>query len=114
MKQKEQQLEVALPVFEPAPQLTPVQRVMLHTMGPWDHCTVCFLKLIQLKYFSLPFTLFEPCGAVFIMNSKTHLRKNGLNEYFKTILPSLMGSMNTLVFIFAALTEVQVAVLSVF
>ena len=29
-------------------------------------------KLIVLKYFSLPFTLFEPYGAVFIMNSKIH------------------------------------------
>ena len=44
------------------------------------------LKLIVLKYFSLPFTLFEPCGAVFIMNSKIHLTKNSLNKYFKAIL----------------------------
>ena len=30
----------------------------------------------MLKYFSLPFTLFEPYGAVFIMlNSKIHLTK---------------------------------------
>ena len=29
----------------------------------------------MLKYFSVPFTLFEPCGAAFIMNSKIHLRK---------------------------------------
>ena len=39
---------------------------------------------------------FEPCGAVFIMNSKIHLRKNSLNEYFKAISPyfrvySLLG-----------------------
>ena len=27
----------------------------------------------------------EPYGAVFIMNSKIHLRKNNSNEYFKTI-----------------------------
>ena len=44
-----------------------------------------FLKLILLKYFSLPFTLLEPCGAVIIMNSTIHLRKNSLNKYFKTI-----------------------------
>ena len=42
-------------------------------------------KLIALKYLSLLFTLFEPYGAVFIMNSKMHLRKNSSNEYFKTI-----------------------------
>ena len=42
-------------------------------------------KLIALKYLSLLFTLFEPYGAVFIMNSKIHLRKNSSNEYFKTI-----------------------------
>ena len=42
-------------------------------------------KLIVLKYLSLLFTLFESYGAVFIMNSKIHLRKNSSNEYFKTI-----------------------------
>ena len=45
------------------------------TTGPCDHCTDNPSKLIVLKYFSLPFTLFEPYGAVFIMNSKIHLRK---------------------------------------
>ena len=38
-----------------------------------------------LKYFSLPFTLFGPCGAVIIINSKMNLRKKSLKEYFKTI-----------------------------
>ena len=79
-----------------------------------------------LKYFSLPFTLFEPCGAVFIMNSKVNVRKNSLNEYFKAILHyfcvySLSGfiynshAINTLslLFFFATLAKVQVAVLSV-
>ena len=42
-------------------------------------------KLIASKYLSLLFTLFEPYGAVFIMNSKIDLRKNSSNEYFKTI-----------------------------
>ena len=55
------------------------------TTGPCDHCTDNSSKLIVLKYFSLPFTLFEPYGAVFIMNSKIHLRKNSSHEYFKTI-----------------------------
>ena len=31
------------------------------------------LKMNSLKYFSLPFTLLEPFGAVIIMNSKVHL-----------------------------------------
>ena len=62
-------------------------------------------------------------GAVFIMNSKIHLRKNSSNEYFKTIshylcVYSLSGftvvrSINGLVFFFAAFAEVQVTVLSV-
>ena len=79
-------------------------------------------KLIVLKYFSLLFTLFEPYGAVFIMNSKIHLRKNSSDEYFKTILRYfrvygtlglyLGRSINGLVFFFAALAEVQVTILS--
>ena len=55
------------------------------TTGPCDHCAEYMSKLIVLKYFSLLFTLFEPYGAVFIMNSKIHLRKKSSNEYFKTI-----------------------------
>ena len=46
-------------------------------------------KKLLIKYFSLLFTLFEPYGAVFIMNSKIHLRKNSSNEYFKTISHSV-------------------------
>ena len=60
--------EVATGGFEPASQLPPAKIVRPLT-----------------KYLSLPFTLFEPYGAVFIMNSKIHLRKNSSNEYFKTI-----------------------------
>ena len=66
---------------------------------------------------------FETYGAVFIMNSKIHLRKNSSNEYFNTIshylrVYSLSGftvgrSINGLVFFFAAFAEVQVTVLSV-
>ena len=76
-----------------------------------------------LKYFSLPFTLFEPCGVVFMMNSKIHLCKNSSNEYSKAILQYFrvlftLGLyngrlMNALIFFFDALAEVQVAVLSV-
>ena len=66
-KQKKK-IEVAPPGFEPAPQLPPAQKVRPHTTGPCDHCTFSMRKLIVLKYFSVPFTMFEPCGAVFIMN----------------------------------------------
>ena len=72
------------PGFNPAPQLSPTQKVSPYKTEPCDCFTVGSSKLIESKYFSLPFTLFEPCGAVFIVNSKTHLRKNSLNEYFKT------------------------------
>ena len=58
-----------------------------------------------------------------MMNSKIHLRKNSLNEYFKAILHYIrvlftLGlyicrSMKALTFFFVALAEVQVAVLSV-
>ena len=61
------------------------EKVQPLTTGPCDHCAEYMSKLIVLKYFSLLFTLFEPYGAVFIMNSKIHLRKNSSNEYFKTI-----------------------------
>ena len=44
------------------------------------------VKLLQFKHFSLPYVLFEACGAVFIMNAKIHLTKISLNEYFKVIL----------------------------
>ena len=78
---------------------------------------------LHSNFLTLPFTLFEPYGALFIMNSKMHLRKNSSNEYFKTIshylrVYSLSGftvgrSINGLVFFFAAFAEVQVTVLSV-
>ena len=86
------------------------KKVRLLNTGPCDHCTVLNVKLIVLKYFSLPFTLFEPCGAVFMMNSKINLRKNSSNEYFKAILHYFLvlftlglyngRSMNTLIFFF--------------
>ena len=115
---KENKMEVATPGFEPAPQLPPAKKMRFLTTRPRNH-----YSNLLLKYLSLPFTLFEPYGAVFIMNSKIHLRKNSSNEYFKTIshylrVYSLSGftvgrSINGLVFFFAAFAEVQVTVLSV-
>ena len=115
---KENKMEVATPGFEPAPQLPPAKKMRFLTTRPRNHHSN-----LLLKYLSLPFTLFEPYGAVFIMNSKIHLRKNSSNEYFKTIshylrVYSLSGftvvcSINGLVFFFAAFAEVQVTVLSV-
>ena len=71
-EKKRKKLEVAPLGFEPAPQLPPAQNLAL------GHATTKnnnVLKFKVLKYFSLLFTLFEPCGAVLIMNSKIHLRK---------------------------------------
>ena len=79
------ELEDATPGFEPAFQLPPAKKVRPLTTEPCDHFAILRRKLTVLKYLSLPFTLFEPYGAVFIMNSKMHLRKNSSNEYFKTI-----------------------------
>ena len=58
-KKSKQKMQVTTPGFEPAPQLPPAQKAKR-----------------TLVYLSLPFTLFEPCGAVFIMNSKIHVRRN--------------------------------------
>ena len=49
----------APPGFEPAPRLPIEQKVKPRTTGPCDYCTICPVKLIVLKYFCLPFTLFE-------------------------------------------------------
>ena len=97
--------------------------VRLLTTGPCDHCTKRRVKLIMLKYFSSPFTLFERCRAVFMMNSKINLKKNCSKVCFKAILhyfrvlftPGLCNgrSMNSLIFFFVALVEVQVTFLSV-
>ena len=87
MKKKNQQF--APPGFEPAPRLPPSPNGRPYGTGPSDYCRDYHGKLMVQKYFSLPFTPFEPCGAVFIMNSKIHLRKNSLNEYFKAIPHSL-------------------------
>ena len=43
-----------------APQLPPAQEVRQQTTGLCGHRTIYYIKLIILKYFSLPFTLLEP------------------------------------------------------
>ena len=59
-KKTKKKLYVASPGFEPTPQLPPAQEVRQQTTGPCGHHTIYHVKLIILKYFSLPFTLFEP------------------------------------------------------
>ena len=62
---------------------TPLGGSCLYASYHWAsvRCTVWNLKLIVLKYFALPFTLFEPWGAVFNMNSKVHLRRNSGKDF---------------------------------
>ena len=94
-----------------------------HTTRPCDACTKQPWNFMVSNCFSPPFTLFEPCGAVFIMNSKILLRKKELKRVFQShfaLFPYLFTlglykgcSMNELVFFLVALAEVQVAVLSV-
>ena len=105
------------------PNFLQLKKVRLLTNGPCDHSTNKSVELIMLKYFSLPFTLFEPCGAEFMINSKINLRKNSSKEQFKAILHYFrvlftLGlyngrSMNAIIFFFVAFAENQVAVLSV-
>ena len=93
---------------------------------PLGHATTAqyvILFLIALKYFSLSFTLFEPCGAVFIMNSKRHVRKNSLSisKQFRIISVFIHSRVlfrpldegTDLLQFFAAFAEVQVAVFRV-
>ena len=79
---KEKKMEVVTPGFEPAPQLPLAKKVrLLTTHVTYDSCDLCdrctslLLKLIVLKYLSLPFRRFEPYGTVFIMNSKIQFEK---------------------------------------
>ena len=65
------------PGFEPTPWLRPSPNGRPYATGPCDHLRDCLFNLTVLKYFSLPFTPFEPCESL--------LRKNSLNEYFKAI-----------------------------
>ena len=71
---KEKKLKVATLGFEPAFQLPPAKNVRPLTTGLRNRCVLKSEKSIVLKYLFLLFTV-EPYGAVFIMNSKIHLRK---------------------------------------
>ena len=71
--------EVATPRFELTQRLSPPRLPSTYKNG----------KIIDLKHFFLPLTLFEACEAVFIMNSKINWKKMSLNEYFKAILHHL-------------------------
>ena len=126
MKEKKKRKKIAgspIGIWTCTPTSSSAKSDTSYQWAMWPLHSFKSLKLIALKYFTLPFTLFEPCGAVFIMNSKTHLRKNNLNEHFKAISHyflvyllsgCLMGARWThSFFFFAALGEVQVAVLSV-
>ena len=57
-----------------------------HTTRPLCHWIIDPVKLLHFEQFSLPYTLFEACRAVFITHSKINLRKISLNEYFNAIL----------------------------
>ena len=74
---KKKKMEVATPGFDLHPNF------LKPKSAASDHYTKISLKLIVLKYFSLPFTLFEPCRAVFIMNSKIHLSKSSSKRVFQ-------------------------------
>ena len=48
-------------------------RPLGHTHCHWlKHVNINLVKLLHLSHFSLPYTLFEGCGAVYIMNSKIY------------------------------------------
>ena len=61
----------------------PARESISQTTGPRWHGINDAVNLLLFKQFSLPYTPFEACGAVFIVNSKMHLRKISWNEYFK-------------------------------
>ena len=44
------------------------------------------VQVLTLKQSSLPYALFEACGAVFILNSNVLLRTNGFNDNFGVML----------------------------
>ena len=61
---------------------------------PYCHRLITEVKQLYSRHFCLKQTLFEAGGAVFIINSKIHLRKISFNAYFNTIfgLNSVTGS----------------------
>ena len=82
---EQKKLDEATLGFEPASQLPPAKE-----SAAFNHWAMQPLRQVQLEISSLEvsfsaFHTVEPYGAVFIMNSKIHLRKNSSNEYFKTI-----------------------------
>ena len=77
--------EVAKPRFELTPRLSPAGQVSCQTTGPRFPWSFFSQRKNRFRHFSLPFTPFEACGAVLIMNSKINWRKISLNEYFKVI-----------------------------
>ena len=82
---EQKKLDEATLGFEPASQLPPAKE-----SAAFNHWAMQPLRQLQLGINSLEvsfsaFHTVEPYGAVFIMNSKIHLRKNSSNEYFKTI-----------------------------
>ena len=81
-----------------------------HTTRPLSHWIIDPVKLLHFEHFSLPYTLFEACRAVFITHSKITLRKISLNEYFNTILHYsgvnlLLGRHSSLLAIFVGATR---------
>ena len=100
-----------------------LQRKQCGLQGPRGRHIHFLRKLISLKYLSLPSTLFEPYGAVFIMNIQRYIwgkiAQTSIQNHF-ALSPCLFTlglyvgrSINGLVFFFAAFAEVQVTVLSV-
>jgi len=72
-KKNEKKLYVASSGFEPTPQLPPAQEVRQQTTGPCGQCTIYYMKLMILKYFSLPFTLFEPNVELYLSQTQIYI-----------------------------------------
>ena len=117
---EQKKLDEATLGFEPAPQPPPAKE-----SAAFNHWAMQPLSQQQLEINSVEvsfstFHTVEPYGAVFIMNSNIHLRKQ-LKRVFQNhfaLSPCLFElyigrSINGLVFFFAAFAEVQVTVLSV-
>ena len=86
------------------------------TTGPCDPLRRGFVKINSVEVF-FSATLFEPCGAVFIMNSKNiwgKIAQTSTSKPFRIISVFIIGpSVNGVFFFFAAVAEVQVTFLSV-
>ena len=117
---EQKKLDEATLGFEPASQPPPAKE-----SAAFNHWAMQPLSQQQLEINSVEvsfstFHTVEPYGAVFIMNSNIHLRRQ-LKRVFQNhfaLSPCLFElyigrSINGLVFFFAAFAEVQVTVLSV-